>query len=274
MKKQVAPWVNPIFRWAGSKRKQLGILLSSLPKDFRTYFEPFAGSACLFFAIHPKRAVLADVNRELIRSYQMIKEHPRRVSTLALSLPHSSESYYEIRRAFLTEKDTVLRAAYFVYLNRYCFNGVYRTNRKGQFNVPFGKSTGGIPDVKQFVRCSIALRNASLICSEFQSTLSKVRARDFVYLDPPYSSCKRPTYGEYGYTTSPPVDPPSLKQQLDLIDDRGGYFLLSYNDSVLSRRIFSDYHVRSIDVLRHVAGCAKHRTFEREILVSNYATTY
>jgi DNA adenine methylase len=265
------PWVNPIFRWAGSKRKLIPALTRRIPSKFTNYFEPFAGSACLFFAIRPKRAVLGDINEQLITAYQMILAHPRIVARQASDIPPTPESYYQIRSNLPNETASLTRAIYFVFLNRHCFNGVYRTNKKGHFNVPFGRCTGAMPDARHFFRCSLALRSAILLCSDYSETLSKVRKNDFVYLDPPYSSCDRPRYGEYGYDSFQPLDVSNLAKSLKEIHRRGAKFMLSYADSRAARKEFAKFRIEVLEVRRHIAGFARHRNYVKELIVSNYA---
>jgi DNA adenine methylase len=133
--------------------------MKASPQQFSTYFEPFAGSACLFFALKATRAVLGDINHHLIDTYKIVKQHPRLVARLLAEFPTVPSFYYELRERRRETMAPVERAASFLYLNRTCFNGVYRTNRQGRFNVPRGRDTGGFPTGALIYRCSIALRN-------------------------------------------------------------------------------------------------------------------
>ncbi len=244
-------------------------LLLLEPRDARRYVEPFAGSACLFFAIRPTSAILADVNSELIDAYEVIRRHPRLVARAVIALPPTEREYYRVRRHIPSELNDVDRAARFVYLNRYCFNGVYRINRKGEFNVPRGKRTGSVPSEAAIYRCSVALRSARLMCADFEDTVSRAGAGDFVYLDPPYASTTRKTHGEYGYDTFAQCDLSRLVRCLRRLDRSGATFLLSYADNKMVRQQTSRWYQRTLCVQRHVAGFARHRRRVREILVSN-----
>ena len=153
------PWSPPIFRWAGSKRKLVPILLKHCPSSYGRYIEPFAGSACLFFALKPKKAILGDINEELLRAYNTIRKHPKMVARAAKVIPNSKVMYYKIRNTDPNILNPVDRAARFVFLNRFCFNGVYRVNKRGQFNVPRGYRTGQIQDESMFYRYSLLLRS-------------------------------------------------------------------------------------------------------------------
>jgi DNA adenine methylase len=177
---------KPIFRWAGSKRKLLPTLRQYTP-PFVRYVEPFTGSACLFFDLLPRRALLGDVNRELVETYTAVRSSPLRVGQLVAAMPVSKAFYCELRAKDPDAMSVVERAARFVYLNRFCFNGVYRTNRSGKFNVPRGVRTGSLPTIADFDAWSRILNRATLVRGDFEKCLSKVRSGDFVYLDPPYA---------------------------------------------------------------------------------------
>lgn len=140
--------VTPIVRWAGSKRKLLEVLAACVPQTFQTYVEPFAGSACLFFRLCPERALLGDINEELVEFYGALKDQPTELAERVQSMPASSEFYYRLRES--KKRSPLTRAARFCYLNRYCYNGVFRTNKAGQFNVPRGVKVGRIPSAEAF----------------------------------------------------------------------------------------------------------------------------
>jgi DNA adenine methylase len=190
-------WTPPLLRWAGSKRKLLPELMRHVPEAFERYVEPFAGSGCLFFSLRPRKAVLGDINSELIETYRTIAKHPKLVARSLHALRGDKRTYYRLRDHYAPESP-VDRATRFVYLNRHCFNGVYRINRAGRFNVPRGNRTGGIPSEAEFYRCSIALRGTELRAGDYRTCLADIGSGDFVYLDPPYASRRRNTHGEYG----------------------------------------------------------------------------
>jgi DNA adenine methylase len=264
------PWCRPILRWAGSKRHLVPLLLRSLPANFERYVEPFAGSACLFFALYPQRALLGDINADLMNVYETLRAHPRRLAATVKSIRHSKQTYLRIRSASPNRNDPLKRAAHFVYLNRHCFNGVYRTNRMGRFNVPMGTNTGAMPTDGAYFRCSVALRKAKFVTADFETTCALAGRADFVYLDPPYSSSERPRYGEYGYESFQPLDLGRLKTVLESLDGRGCSFLLSYADSRKVRHHLRRWSIRPLLVRRHVAGFVAHRAVAQEVLVSNY----
>ncbi len=265
------PWSPPILRWAGSKRKLVPTLMTNAPDNYERYIEAFAGSACLLFALHPKRAVLNDINVHLIESYTVLRNHPRLLARGVHALPNTKSEYYRQRSLDTSTLAPLERAIRFIYLNRNCFNGVYRTNRLGVFNVPRGKKTGSIPSEKEFYRCSVALRDTDLRAMDFENCLADVKKGDFVYLDPPYSTSSRPRYGEYGYTSFQPIDVTRLVGVLRRLDQLDAFFLLSYAGGKAVKRSFGEWNCRSIRVRRHVAGFVDRRAVVDEILVSNYS---
>jgi|ERR1035441_9880542 DNA adenine methylase len=259
----------PLFRWAGSKRKLLAEILKHVPASYARYIEPFSGSACLFFALRPRMAILSDLNDELIHAYMVIRAHPKLLHGAVSTMPLSEAYYYALRDESPDDLADLARAARFVYLNRGCFNGVYRTNRHGHFNVPRGKRPGAIPQQTHFVRCANALKCAELLSGDFQLAVSRAEAGDFVYLDPPYAKRDSRRRGEYGYASFDTPDLVRLAQSLQDLDKKGAIFLLSYADCREIREISRRWCKRTIFVRRHVAGFCQHRTVVRELLVSN-----
>lgn len=262
---------QPIIRWAGSKRKLLPTLVGNAPADFDRYVELFCGSACLFFALKPSQAILSDINDELINAYKEISNSPESIhSSLSLIKP-SKEEYYRLRAEQPESMSKTERAIRFLFLNRYCFNGVYRTNLKGQFNVPMGSRTGSIPNKERFLEASSSLKKAKLYTKPYTEVISKITTNDFVYLDPPYFAEGRTITGEYGLNSFKPENINQLQEVLTEIDNKGAKFLLSYsaNDDV-KKIIQYDWDCIDLSVNRHIAGFSKHRKTAQEVLVANY----
>jgi DNA adenine methylase len=153
------PTAGPFLRWAGSKRQLIHALKQYYPANSLRYVEPFAGSARLFFALRPSRAILGDINAELMHMYLEVKYRARGVAALLQGAQRSKRTYMLLRRQVPENLDRASRAARFIYLNRYCFNGLYRTNTEGTFNVPFGAdATGVLPPADLLVRSPVTLR--------------------------------------------------------------------------------------------------------------------
>lgn len=268
----VDTWSPPALRWAGSKRA----LLPRLAAHFWAtgsrgrYIEPFAGSACLFFALHPREAVIADLNTELIETYRNLRDHPRRLSRAMHAWGQDSDSYYEVRALAVADLDPIERAARFLYLNRLCFNGVYRTNRSGHFNVPYGSRTGALPSERQLYRCSVALRDARLRDGDFDHTTADVAPGDFVYLDPPYTQDPTSAYGVYGYGSFDVSQVDRVLAALRRIDDAGAAFLFSYAAvGGLAEQLRPGWSLDTVEVSGRIAARTASRTVRKEILVSN-----
>jgi len=261
-------WSAPFLRWAGSKRQLLPTLMRAWIGG-GTYFEPFAGSACLFFALKPSKAVLGDINKKLMDVYMTVRQHPRLVYRALVQLPSSSEFYYEIRDKDHSSMDPIGRAAAFIYLNRNCFNGVYRTNKEGKFNVPRGRNTGSLPSEALIYRCSIALRASKLLSADFFEVIDGVSRNDFVYLDPPYSTSSRRAYGEYGYGSFEKSDLGRLESALKYIDSVGAKFLLSYADSSDIEPLKKEWNYTRVQVRRNVSGFSSSRRLASEVVISN-----
>ncbi len=263
--------MQPIFRWAGSKRKLIPVLETMLPENLERYIEPFCGSACLFFKVgNLKSGVLSDINPYLINAYEFIKKSPEKLYIESSKISTNKETYLEIRELFNKSSDPFNQAVYFTYLNRNCFNAVYRTNLKGEFNVPMGSRTGRLPSLEVFLEASKKLENVDLLCSDFSEALKSPKEGDFYYLDPPYSTRGKKSIGEYGPGSFCDSDIGRVIQSLDDIDKSGAKFVMSFKDSPnLTDHISDSYNLSRLKVDRHVAGFSKFRGKAREILVHN-----
>ncbi|HCL3482120.1 DNA adenine methylase [Pseudomonas aeruginosa] len=263
--------MDPLFRWAGSKKKLLSSIKDRFPKEYRAYHEPFCGSACLFFDILPNKAVLSDMNGELIQAYTEIKNSPEAVAECLGRLNVSEDEYYKVRSLDANSLLPAERAARFIYLNRLCFNGVYRTNKNGQFNVPMGTKTGKLPEFDDLIEYSKALQGVDLKCGDFGTALANIKKNDLVYLDPPYSKPGTRKRGEYGPNSFNYTDIERLVEVLDRIDKKKAFFILSYSDCGVIRDVLkSDWNIQGVSVRRHVAGFSAHRKVVEELIVSNF----
>jgi DNA adenine methylase len=178
---------RPIVKWAGGKRSMLPLLLPFVPAEFGTYHEPFVGGGAMFFALDPKSSVLSDTNPELVHCYQAVRENVQGVIEELRKHHHDEQHFYEVRRLRPSTLKPAERAARTIFLNKSCFNGLYRVNRKGEFNVPFGKYTAPIIcDEANLRACAASLQRAAIERAGFETVLSRAVTGDFVYFDPPY----------------------------------------------------------------------------------------
>lgn len=267
------PTITPIFRWAGSKRKALPLLATYWRPSFGRYVEPFAGSAALFFRLQPERALLGDINEGLIEAYEVIRDQPDDVHAAVSRIRRGKTKYYKVRSQNPRRMSAFGRTVRFVYLNRYCFNGIFRTNTNGQFNVPYAHTKPGIiPPIENFRRCAALLQRATVRCSDFGSLVSSVRAGDFVYLDPPYAVASRRVFREYDQRAFTKRDLERLGEHLGTIDSKKATFVISYADCAEAREVFRPWHARRVRVRRHIAGFASDRRTAFELLATNLET--
>lgn len=262
---------KPIFRWAGSKRKLLPVLLTYWGSGYDRYVEPFAGSACLFFSISPRRALLSDLNQDLISAYTTIANHPRAVYNRLCKMPRGKRSYYKLRAQSANELHELDRAARFIFLNRFCFNGLYRTNLSGLFNVPYSPSkTGDLATWEELFAASKILSKAKIVHGDFEDVLIGLGEGDFVYLDPPYAVERRRLFREYDPKSFTTNDIDRLAASLPLMDKRGVKFLVSYADCSASRKLAAHWQSKRVYTQRNISGFSKFRRLSAEVLISNF----
>lgn len=261
---------RPLLRWAGSKRKLLNQLESAVPPKFGRYIEPFFGSGCLFFRIQPRVSIVNDLNQDLIAFYHVVREDPDKLLAFARGLVGTVESYYLVRSSFLQEQDRFRRAAKFFYLNRFCFNGIYRTNKKGQFNVPFGTKTGELPKLNAVEKSIGVLKGAELLSGDFELAASRARKGDFVYLDPPYVYKARKDRGEYGPGSFTIADLTRLTRCVDELHRKGAMFLLSYLECPEIEHVANQFKTTSVPVSRTISSIKSARSIVNEVLIKNY----
>lgn len=261
--------VKPFLRWAGSKRKQLPRLAQFWTAAHTRYVEPFAGSACLFFELAPSKAVLGDNNSSLIEVYRHVRDQPDEVYDRLRRIRRDSETYYRWRKRHPNDLDLETRVVRFIYLNRNCFNGIFRLNEKGEFNVPMGTRAGAYFTRYDLGQCASLLRNAQLLTGDFLRTIDYVRAGDFVYLDPPFALESRRVFRQYGTESFSTLDVPRLATSLRLIVGRHADFLVSYADCKEARGLAIEWNAIRLPIRRHVAGFAGSRRLAYEWLISN-----
>jgi DNA adenine methylase len=197
--------MEPFLRWAGGKRwltpKLSPILKRFLSESSGVYAEPFLGSGAMFFGLAPQKAILSDSNRHLINAYRKVASHYREIESLLRRWPVSSEFYYELRSS--KPRSTIERAAQFIYLNRTCYGGLYRENRNGEFNTPYGggsRTPEPILRKRLLEKARFALQNVTIDTSDFEHIVSSAGDGDLVYCDPTYSNVTRGAFDRYGST--------------------------------------------------------------------------
>jgi len=261
---------SAFLRWAGSKRQLLPTLGQYFPADATSYIEPFAGSACLFFSLSPKKAVLADINVELMATYRAVRRSPDDVALELKGLRRSKREYLRMRSLRPSHLTPPERAARFIYLNRFCFNGLYRTNRKGEFNVPYGASgTGRLPDAETLRACSRALRRVTLLTGDFEAALRHAHPGDFVYMDPPYAVNTRRIFNEYDRASFSSEDVVRVRRCMERLKRKGVSFVVSYAESPEADMLRKGFNFETVRVRRNIAGFTSERKYSKEILIWN-----
>lgn len=263
--------VRSPLRWAGSKRKSLSVLQRYVPADITTYIEPFAGSACLAFTLDQCGIILGDINPRLIEFYKFLRDAPKQLYAAYSALPATPDYYYKVRTEYNANPPSLNRAAQFLYLNRNCFNGIYRVNSKGAFNVPWGgDKVGKALTCDELVIASKVLESAQLLCGDFDRVvLDNIDKNSFVYLDPPYASDENRVFREYHENSFATQDWDRLVDVLRKIDAAGARFLLSYAGAPLNARL-GDWNVGHLDVTRNVGGFRATRRKHREFVAMNF----
>jgi DNA adenine methylase len=264
---------RPFLKWAGGKGKLIQQYIPYLPKKFKTYYEPFLGGAAVFFYLNPPSAALTDINAELVNAYRCVRDN---VEELILNLEvhqlrHCRDYYYEVRQS--PGVTNIEKAARLIYLNKTCFNGLYRENSKGAFNVPIGKyKNPKICNPALLRAVSAALQNAQIHVRPFEDILEHASScDDFVYFDPPYYPLS-PTsnftaYSRYSFTQDDQI---RLKYVFAELAERGVKVMLSNSDCPFIRELYSDFNINSIIAPRLINSNARKRGKISEVLVTSY----
>jgi DNA adenine methylase len=262
------PKPRSFLRWAGSKRQLLATLVPQAGTEWTRYVEPFAGSACLFFALQPDRALLGDINPDLILTYRQVKKAPAAVSAELGKWRKNRTTYLRLRAETPEHGTPARRAARFIYLNRCCFNGIYRTNRQGRFNVPYGGDrSGDLPDESLLRACARSLRRARLCPGDFSKVLAQVIPGDFVYMDPPFSIRSRRMFKEYDATMFGEDKLLQLRSWMDNFTERGIRWVVSYAMSDEAEFLRDGYRWSEVAVRRQIAGFSGNRKASSECLI-------
>lgn len=251
-----APTAKPILKWAGGKTQMLGELIPRVPKKYGRYIEPFFGGGALFFSLKPENAIIADSNPELVNMYLQVAHHVDDVIEYLQQYENTSEMFYEVRALDWHTLSKAEAAARTIYLNKTCFNGLYRVNRSGQFNTPFGKyKNPKICDADALRLASDALQKATILCGDYILVLEHyAQPGDFVFLDPPYlpigpnSDFKRYTKEQF-YED----DHVELAKMIEKLHERGCYVILTNSNHPLVHQLYDQYKIEIIQTKRHIS---------------------
>ena len=267
--------LKPILKWAGGKTQLLNDLIPLIPKYTGKYIEPFVGGGALFFALQPKNAIIADSNPELINTYKQIANNVKEVIENLKQFKNDEEEFYQIRSLNPAELTPVEAAARFIYLNKTCFNGLYRVNRKGQFNVPFGHyKNPKIVDVEGLSAAAKLLKNTTIICADYKEVLAKyAQPNDFVFLDPPYVPVgKYSDFKRYTKEQFYEEDHKELAKEYNKLTQNKVYSILTNSNTPLVHDLYDDFRMEVLSTKRHISSKSSSRNGE-DVIITNYPTT-
>ena len=265
--------MQPFLKWAGGKRWLVPRLAGRLPK-YNRYFEPFLGSGSLYFAIEPEMAILSDSNRELINCYRQVKNHCGDIIRILKRLSVDKDSYYKVRDLLYPKGDVIQRAAYFIYLNKTCWNGLYRVNANGKFNVPCGslRSNTLIYDEYHLMAVSRRLKKVKLLCCDFEEGINDVKSEDLVYLDPPYVTSHFKN-GFIGYNSKlfSQLDEMRLAKIADELRGKGAMIIISNAAHPSIKQLYNGHFYKTeIKRFSGIAADPHRRLSFSELLVTNF----
>jgi DNA adenine methylase len=256
---------KPFLRWAGGKQWISAFLVGLAPKNYDKYFEPFVGGGALFFSLCPSRAVLGDLNSQLIETYKAIKNNPIQVIKTLSQWENESETYYEVREK--EYNDMFQRAAQFIYLNKTCWNGLYRVNKRGKFNVPFSDNGREVFKAEHLLKASKSLKKIKLISGDFEEIVNSAKAKDFIYLDPPYTvSHSKNGFRQYNEKLFSWKDQRRLSKCAKRLDEKGCYVIISNAWHKPLIELYEGFDM--LELSRHsiIAAQSKNRKIVSEVL--------
>jgi DNA adenine methylase len=258
---------RPFLKWVGGKRSILAELIERMPEKYETYREPFVGGGALFFAVQPTKAYLSDINFNLMLTYQAVRDDVDRLISILkfYEKNHSKEFFQRARERLCSENDTTKIATLIIYLNKTCFNGLYRVNKDGKFNVPIGSYTDPALFDEQILRNdSKVLQGVTLKQHPFFQ--APVAQNDFYYLDPPYHK----TYDGYSGSGFGDDEHKRLAEFCRELDKAKAFFMLSNSDTPLVRSLYSTFHIDQVAASRSVSCKGDQRGKENELVIRNY----
>ncbi len=273
--------VAPVVKWVGGKRQLLDEITPLFPRQITTYCEPFLGGGAVLFSLQPSNAVVNDLNKDLITVYQVIRDNPDALIESLKRHENTPEYFYAIRDMDRNKEryqalSDIEKASRFLYLNKTCFNGLFRVNSSGEFNSPFGHYKNPNIVNEPVLRAVSGYFNASRITfysEDFSKTLSRIEAGGFAYLDPPYDPVSDTAnftgYSKGGFGRDEQV---RLKECCDELTRRGVKFLLSNSATEFIKDLYHEYDIIIVKAKRAINSDAKKRGAIEEVLVKNYGT--
>ncbi len=268
---------KPFLRWAGGKNRIANFLEEHLPQSFTNgnrYYEPFLGAGSLFFRLNPIKATLSDNNKDLIECYKAVKKRPELIARYLKQhlLNNCEDHYYKMRNKYNCSNPSIARAALFIYLNKTCFNGIWRVNKKGSFNVPYGYiESPALPSKEDLLKLSNALSKTKIIHKDYKYIVKYAEKGDFVYFDPPYPPLNGTSY--FTHYTKEGFDKRNhseLASVAKILNKKGCYIMVSNADIPYIRSLYKDiFNLYELEVTRLIRSDGK-RYKVQELVITNY----
>lgn len=263
--------IVPFLKWPGGKRWLAKKYKEYFPKEYNMYIEPFLGSGAVFFSLQPKEAILSDINKELINLYVIMRDNPKELKGQLVyhQERHTKEYYYKIRDVMLT--DNLKCAGRLLYLNRACYNGMYRVNKQGKFNVPIGTKNNFTYDIDQFDQYANCLKHATLICGDFYEIINKAKKNDFIFADPPYAASGKANFTKYNDELFVWQDQLRLHEALVNAKARGAKIVLTnvYCKEIIEMYKNDGFYVHILQRSSNIAGQADRRGKVKELMITS-----
>ena len=267
--------IKPFIRWAGGKQNLVKLLSQHLPTSkFNHYYEPFLGAASLFLYNDFKKSTLSDINPQLINSYEVVKSSPEelydRLEFYKKKL--TEEYYYKLRDKFNKNKEifTIDQAALFIFLIHTSFNGIYRVNKDGNYNVPFGKIKPALPSLEHLISVQNKLKKTKLINCMYDDIIEKVNKSDFIYFDPPYPPLNSTSFFQhYSINKFPLSQQIELSESANLLSKKGAFVMISNAETKEIKKLYKGWNFKVIKAFRYI-NCKSERKVVNELIITNY----
>ena len=279
--------ISPFVKWAGGKRQLLEEINKRMPKNYNRYFEPFVGGGAVLFDLQPEDAIINDINRALINAYRQIKQSPieiiKAIDELDNNIPEDGKTYYyDIREKYndklMQEDFDVELAAIFIFINKHCFNGLYRVNGKGLFNVPYNNSRQASYNIENIMNISKYLKTVTILDGDFEYACKGAKEGDFVFLDSPYAPLNDTTFESYtkeGFDKDSHIRLAELFKRLTI---KGCRCMLTNHNTKFINELYNNLfehnskykvYIDSVSVKRMINSDASNRISE-EVIIYNY----
>ena len=261
---------TPFLKWAGGKRYLLPQIIPHFPTEFERYYEPFLGGGATLFQLKPKKATISDVNSILIETYNVIKNNVNELIEILDTMIIGKTEYYEIRKS--KPQSPIEQAARFIYLNKTCWNGLYRENSSGEFNVPFGRIKKGtkLYEIENLLNTREILKNITILNRDFQYTVQKAKENDLIYFDPPYTTSHNENgFIEYNASIFSWDDQLRLAKLVGVLSEKNCHVFVSNADHPAIRELYKDFKLIKIQKSSSIAGIMSNRKQVMELLITN-----